>query len=111
MVAEHIAEHGTRDGYLFGPLAGQSGLRRNFERSYNRARDAAELPETFTIHDLRHVYASIALSHGIPITDVSKWLGHANVNTTYRIYSHFIPSSFDRARETLDAEHREWSKG
>jgi integrase len=110
MVAEHLAEHGTHDGYLFGPPDGQSGFRRNFERSFTRARDAAGLPQTFTIHDLRHVFASIALSHGIPITDVSKWLGHANVNTTYRIYSHFIPSSFDRAREILDAEHAEWSE-
>lgn len=110
MAAEHLAEHGTRDGYLFGPLAGHKGFRRNFEHAFNRARDAAGLPETFTIHDLRHVFASIALSHGIPITDVSKWLGHANVNTTYKIYSHFIPSSFDRAREVLDAEHAQWSE-
>jgi integrase len=109
-VAEHLTEHGTRDGYLFGPLPGHKGFRRNFEHAFNRARDAAGLPETFTIHDLRHVFASIALSHGIPITDVSKWLGHANVNTTYRIYSHFVPSSFDRAREVLDAEHTQWAK-
>lgn len=109
-VAEHLAEHGTHDGYLFGPLPGQKGFRRNFEHAFNRARDAAGLPETFTIHDLRHVFASIALSHGIPITDVSKWLGHANVNTTYKIYAHFIPSSYDRAREILDAEHAHWAE-
>ncbi len=27
-------------------------------------------------HSLRHLYASTALAEGIPITEVSRWLGH-----------------------------------
>jgi integrase len=108
MVAEHFSEHGTRDGYLFVPLAGQSGLRRNFERAFNRARDAAGLSETFTVHDLRHVFASVALANGIPITDVAKWLGHSSVQTTFAIYGHLVPSSWDTARALLDKEFESW---
>ena len=28
---------------------------------------------------------------GVPITEVSAMLGHADVTTTLRVYSHFIP--------------------
>ena len=99
------------DGYLFHDL-GDGGFvhQRRYQRAFNRARDAAGLPDDFTAHTLRHVWASVALASGLPVTDVSRWLGHRDVNLTYRIYSHFILSSFDRAREVLEAQHAEWSK-
>ena len=71
---------------------------------FNRARDAAGLPPSFTPHTLRHQFASIALAGGIPITDVSKWLGHKDINVTYAIYGHLVPESWDRARAVLDEE-------
>ena len=43
-----------------------------------------------TIHCLRHTFASIHLMNGTPISEVSAMLGHANVNITLTIYSHFI---------------------
>jgi len=44
-----------------------------------------------TIHSLRHSFASIHLMQGTPIPEVSAMLGHANVNITLTVYSHFIP--------------------
>lgn len=78
--------------------------RRQFHDWFTRARKAAGIKEGFTPHSLRHVFASVALANAVPITDVSRWLGHRNIQTTYAIYSHFIPSSWDRAREALDGE-------
>ncbi|MCD8207940.1 MAG: tyrosine-type recombinase/integrase, partial [Bacteroidales bacterium] len=40
------------------------------------------------IHDLRHSHASILLTLGVPVTEVSRRLGHASVSTTMNIYSH-----------------------
>lgn len=37
-------------------------------------------------HDLRHTFASIALTSGINPKQVSTWLGHSNVSTTLNIY-------------------------
>ena len=57
-------------------------------------------------HSLRHFYASTALAEGIPITDVSRWLGHKSIEVTHQIYGHLVPASFDRARTALDAAYQ-----
>ena len=43
------------------------------------------------IHSLRHSFASIHLMNGTPIPEVSAMFGHANVNITLTVYTHFIP--------------------
>lgn len=77
---------------------------RKYRVWFNKARDAVGLPASFTPHTLRHIFASVALAGGIPITDVSKWLGHRDINVTFAIYGHLVPASWDRARGVLDAE-------
>ncbi|GAA3168806.1 MULTISPECIES: tyrosine-type recombinase/integrase [Streptomyces] len=49
-----------------------------------------------------NLFASVYLNHGIPITDVSEWLGHRNIETTYRAYRHLMPGSIARARQALE---------
>jgi integrase len=44
------------------------------------------------LHDIRHSYATAALSAGIPAKVVSERLGHANVSITLDTYSHVLPS-------------------
>lgn len=77
---------------------------RQYRDYFNRARDKAGLPDTLTPHTLRHIFASVCLAGGIPITDVSKWLGHRSIEVTYQIYGHLVPASWDRARGVLDEE-------
>jgi hypothetical protein len=43
----------------------------------------------------------------IPITEVSRWLGHRSIETTHRIYGHIVPSSLGRARSVLDDAYEE----
>lgn len=75
-----------------------------------RVRAAREgIPAGFRPHSLRHAFASVMLARGIPITDVAKWLGHRNINETYRTYGHLVPNAVDRAVAALDAEYAEWS--
>jgi integrase len=99
-VAEAVA--GLGPGYLF------SVTRTTFQRRFRAAADTSGL-KGFRPHDLRHVFASIALSEGVPVTDVSRWLGHRSIEITYRTYSHWIPDSWNRARAALDAEYERWS--
>lgn len=42
------------------------------------------------LHDLRHGAASLMLAQGIPMTVVSKRLGHSSVGITSDIYSHLL---------------------
>jgi integrase len=105
-VQEMVDSHTPQaDGRLFAPMT-----HNRFRTRFNRSRDVAGIPASFTPHSLRHVFASVALSNSVPITDVSKWLGHRNINTTYAIYGHLVPSSWDRARSVLDTEYDAWSK-
>jgi integrase len=78
-------------------------------RRFMRAAEAAGIPEDFTPHSLRHAFASVLLGKGVPLGDVSEWLGHKDVNTTYKTYRHMMPDAPLRAVAALDAEFAEWS--
>ena len=47
-------------------------------------------------HDLRHTYASQLLAQGEPVTYVSRQLGHANPQITFKVYAHWIPNNSQR---------------
>lgn len=55
-----------------------------------------------TLHSLRHTNATLQIAGGVPLTTVAKRLGHANTNTTGRIYAHAIRSADEAAAETLE---------
>jgi site-specific recombinase XerD len=103
-IDKHVAEHGTTsDGYLFQGRKYKLVVRRSYQEDFQRAAAKAGLPPEFIPHSLRHLYASTALAEGIPITEVSRWLGHKSIVVTHQIYGHLVPSSFDRACTALDA--------
>jgi integrase len=52
-------------------------------------------------HSLRHSAASLALLAGVPLTEVSRQLGHANVSITARVYSHCL-SDGKRVTEAIE---------
>ncbi len=54
-----------------------------------------------TFHDLRHTFASTALAEGVPISEVSRWLGHESITTTVDLYGHLVPEASERARTAL----------
>jgi integrase len=60
----------------------------------------------YTPHSLRHFFASIALAHGIPIHEVSRWLGHRSIKTTVDVYGHLIPESWNRCRAVMQTALR-----
>ena len=53
------------------------------------------------LHDVRHSYATAALTAGIPAKVVSERLGHANVSITLDTYSHVIPGMDEDAAGTV----------
>jgi len=54
------------------------------------------------VHDLRHLFASVLLSRGVPLPDVSRQLGHASPATTAALYSWALVDSHDRVLAALD---------
>ena len=61
-------------------------------KAFKVALKAVGLPEgRFTVHSLRHTYASLMLAKGAPLAWVSRQLGHANVTTTLDFYAWALP--------------------
>ena len=107
-IDKHIAGHGTTsDGYLYQGRKYTFVIRRSYQQDFTRAAAKAGLPPQFVPHSLRHCFASTALASGIPITELSRWLGHRSIETTHRIYGHIVPSSLGRARTVLDDAYRD----
>jgi integrase len=107
-IDKHVAGHGTTpDGYLFQGRKHKLVVRRSYQQDFQCAAARAGLPPEFIPHSLRHLYASTALAEGIPITEVSRWLGHNSIEVTHQIYGHLIPSSFKRARTALDEAYQQ----
>jgi integrase len=55
-----------------------------------------------TFHHLRHTHATILLSRGEYVNEVSARLGHANPKTTYSIYGHVLPKNQRRLSTNFD---------
>lgn len=62
-----------------------------------------DLPK-FSPHSLRHTNASLLIANGVNIPTVSKRLGHSNVSTTTKIYSHAIQSADEIASNVLSGK-------
>jgi integrase len=60
----------------------------------------AGLPH-LTWHHLRHNAGSYLLSENVPITAVSKILGHANPAITMSIYAHELVEDLEQVREAM----------
>ena len=54
-----------------------------------------------TWHHLRHNAGSYLISEHVPITAVSKILGHANVAITLSIYSHALEEDTELVRQAM----------
>jgi integrase len=54
-----------------------------------------------TLHNLRHLYATVLLNKNIDIKTVSASLGHSNATTTLNIYSHTMQSAQDIVADVI----------
>jgi len=63
-----------------------SNLRRDFLSLIARA----GVP-TIRVHDLRHTFATLALSSGAPLKAVAEAIGHADTRLTISTYTHVLP--------------------
>jgi integrase len=75
---------------------------KNIARAFTRAVERAGInAEGFTLHALRHSYASGLISRGISPAFVQSQLGHASIDLTVRTYGSWLPITVPGAVDAL----------
>lgn len=69
------------------------------EPRFARLRERAGL--TYSLHDLRHFYASGLIAAGCDVVTVQRAMGHKDATTTLNTYSHLWPQAEDRTRNAV----------
>ena len=85
---------------VFSGARGQPLSANTVQDCLPRECDRLDLPRV-TPHSLRHLHASLLLAEGLPITAVSKRLGHANAAVTMTIYAHALDNGDAQATEAI----------
>ncbi|MFI0966422.1 tyrosine-type recombinase/integrase [Streptomyces sp. NPDC021080] len=96
-------EHGADvNGYLLRTQRSPYWAHTTLNYQWGVAKRRAGINKKLTTYSLRHFFASNCLAGGIPITDVAEWMGHRNINMTFKIYRHLMPASIGRAAKLLN---------
>lgn len=76
--------------------------RTDIQKPWRRLREKAALSD-LRIHDLRHSFASLAVSSGQSLAMIGKLLGHTQVQTTAR-YAHLMSDTVKSAAKDVSAQ-------
>lgn len=90
----------TEGTYLFG---GITGLSPSMVRDYFRKGIKQSGVKPIRLHDLRHSHATWLINSGVNIVAVSKRLGHKDISTTLKVYTHLLESSDNDMIEKINA--------
>jgi integrase len=87
---------------VFATLTGRPLDGNNFrQRAFARLLGKAGLPP-MRFHSLRHTAATLLMAQGVPVKVASEMLGHADITTTLRTYSHVLPGMQQEAADAMD---------
>lgn len=98
-LARHVEKHGLHgdDGYLFSHR-GFVYNRNSAAKVWRSIRKRVGGMDEFTLHDLRHFYASGLIAEGCDVVTVQHALGHSTPTVTLNTYSHLWPKADERTR-------------
>ncbi len=68
---------------------------------WNPAREAIGMPD-LTVHDLRHTHVAWLIAGNVPLSAISRRLGHKSIAVTDDIYGHLLEEVDERLVATLD---------
>ena len=73
---------------------------KSVKRGFGSAAERAGLSD-ITPHILRHTAASWMAADGVPMFEISRYLGHSDTRVTERRYAHLSPDHLRRAAKSL----------
>jgi integrase len=93
-------------GLIFTTQSGRPVFYQYLTGEYTKHSKRLGLTST-NFHALRHTYAALLLAEGVPLHEVSRSLGHSNIQTTMDIYGHLYDEGNQRAADAIDRALRE----
>jgi integrase len=102
LVAHKLATGRGGDELVFGRTPQLPFLPSTVRSRALAAWKAAELA-SFTPHEARHCAASYLIAAGLNPKQISVYIGHSDIRTTYNRYGHLMPRGEAEAAEKLDA--------
>ena len=98
---ESLGDYYKDDDQVFSQSDGSRVTTDIFNKWFKKVRDKAELPEKFTLYNLRHTNLSILVGY-VPITTVAQRAGHSTIKTTEEYYIHRVSEADMQASQTLN---------
>jgi integrase len=89
-----------RSVYVFTNQAGGFLDPRNVTKAFQLHLQQSGLPR-MRFHDLRHAYATLSLTAGVPLRVVQEALGHTSIALTAAVYAHVMPELQREAGQRL----------
>lgn len=95
---------GVKDGSLSGYVIEWGGQPvKSIKRSIATAAEAAGLKDV-SPHVFRHTAAVWMAEGGVPMSEISQYLGHTNLSMTVKVYARYSPEHLRKASEMLDLD-------
>lgn len=104
LLLEHKAAQLVESEIIFSTIDGTPLSERNVNvRHYKPLLEAADLPKTVRLYDLRHTHATLLLIAGTNPKIVSERLGHSSITLTLDTYSHVLTGMQRESASKLNA--------
>ena len=91
---------GRRDGLVFSD--GRPFRAEAVQARADAAWKAAGL-ERVTLHECRHLYASMSIAAEVNAHSLCTYMGHSSIKVTYDLYGHLFPGNEAEAGALLDS--------
>lgn len=99
---KNIQAYNGKHKWVFANSQGNWENNSNLNRMLRNALKQAQIKESYSVHCLRHTFATQLFKKGVDIKIISKVLGHSSVSITYDIYVHVIKEQEIQALNKLD---------
>jgi integrase len=91
-----------RDALVFCDHHGEPIQPDNLSKAWQRATVARGMPKVH-FHALRHTHASMLISAGVDIVQISRRLGHASPTITLGVYAHLFKKDDENVVAAIEA--------
>jgi integrase len=102
-LAQQQDEPGNSDGLVFTTSRGTALDPNNVRHAMQRITTAAGLGGNWSPRELRHTFVSIMSEAGVPLEEVSRLVGHSNLQTTSTIYRRELRPTIQTGATVMDA--------